>query len=73
MSGEEVSPLNQSPDMLLCVTSNSGKSLTLIMLSHMRMMPIVVSPGSCALIGSSNVPSPEEKAVSNQGADLENA
>lgn len=40
------------------------------MLSHMRMMPIIVSPGSCALIGSSNVPSPEEEAVSNQGADL---
>jgi hypothetical protein len=42
----------------------------LIMLGHVRMMSIVISPLSCTLIRPDDIPAPKEKAVGNQGTDL---
>jgi hypothetical protein len=42
-----------------------------IMLGHVLMMSIVITPLSCALVRSFDVPAPKEDAVGNQRADLE--
>lgn len=57
--------------MLLDVTSDSGKLLTFVVLGHMHVMPIIESPSSCTLVGVDKILTPEEEAVGNQGADLE--
>lgn len=42
----------------------------LVVLGHMLMMSVVISPVPSALVGLLDISTPEEKAVSNQGTNL---